>query len=84
MEYLGRRVTTFQLARLEDGESIETGLLNIIAIGDDQYEILDYEDEQLWWGDAESTVGYANGFNDYMKIAVKKLMPKIDNLNAGE
>jgi hypothetical protein len=84
MEYLGRRVTTFQLARLEDGQSIETGLLNIVSMGDGEYEILDHEDEELWWGDAESTAGYANGFNDFTKVAIKKLIPVIDNLNAGE
>lgn len=34
---IGRRVTIFRLARLEEGQSIETGLLTIIAMGDDEY-----------------------------------------------
>jgi hypothetical protein len=56
---------------------------NIISLGDDEYEILDPVDEQLCFGDAESTSAYANGFNDYVRVAIKHLKPEIDNINAG-
>ncbi|WP_179088757.1 hypothetical protein [Paenibacillus odorifer] len=45
----------------------------ILDLGDDEYEILDSEDEQIWYGDAESTSSYANGFNDYVRVAIKHL-----------
>lgn len=68
MKYTGRQITTYELMSLKKNYCIEIGLLTIVAYGNNDFEIFDPWGTSLWQGDAESTVGYSNGFNGHDEI----------------
>ena len=61
----GRQITVHEVSKLKKSNSITTGLLTIVPIGNGEYEIEDPWGDILWQGDAASTTAYANGFNQH-------------------